>query len=160
MFGLWFGRIGNRLIDVEYLDSCCCPWRSWSVKIPFDVMRSMSWACHERSCFWLAFSHGFCMSSLRWTWKNIEKIPGFPRSPEPSRTTNKHKNTRKTGLYHQEWRYPTFSPPEGGCTWKSDLGWVRVELIYRGTWYRNSSTLITPSTRNYGYDLGVSPPVK
>ena len=122
MFGLWFGRIGNRLIDVEYLDSCCCPWRSWSVKIPFDVMRSMSWACHERSCFLLAFSHGFCMSSLRWTWKRYRntRFSTFSRAFKDNKQTQKHQENMFC-LLKYEGTQPT--PPEGGCTWKSDPGY-------------------------------------
>ena len=138
-------------------------------------MRSMSWACHERSCFLLAFSHGVCMSSLRWTWKNIE-IPGFPRSPEPSRTTNKQQKHQENmfflwdpnslepfypqnHFFYSKMQVPNLPPrarvdaPENpirvGCPGGVDE--------HRGTWYRNSSTLITPSTRNYGYDLGSIP---
>lgn len=41
--------------------------------------------------------------------KDIE-IPGFPRSPEPSRTTNKHKNTRKTCFVYSNMKVPNLPP--------------------------------------------------
>ena len=132
-------------------------WISSQLLLPLTQLvsevrfRLMSWdPCHEPAMkghvlCWLSAVVFVC---LRYVGRDKYRNTRLPSSPEPSRTTTKQKNTRKTCFFYSKMKVTNLPPLS---TWKSDPGYL-VELIYRGTWYRNSSTLITPSTRNYGYD--------